>query len=127
MLRAGDAAFRVRDAVERLAPRLGISHLDLLVTLTGMTATARRAGEQLTLVRHVGPLGIDAYRLGSLERLADEPSSNLTPEALGARLDAIEAAAPKHPIIVVAVAVGLASACFSYLNGGNLAGDLAAF
>jgi len=127
MLRSGDAAFRVRDAVERLAPRLGVDHLELLVTVTGMTATARRGSDQVTLVRHVGPLAINAWRLGSLERLADEPSSNLTPAALGALLDAIEAAAPQHPTIVVAVAVGLASACFSYLNGGNLAGGLAAF
>jgi uncharacterized membrane protein YjjP (DUF1212 family) len=127
MLRSGDAAFRVHDAVERLAPQLGIDDLNLLVTVTGMTATARRGGEQITLVRHVGPLGINACRLGSLERLADEQPTGLTPGALGAKLDAIEAAAPEHPIAVVAVAVGLASAAFSYLNGGNLAGVLAAF
>jgi uncharacterized membrane protein YjjP (DUF1212 family) len=127
MLRAGDAAFRVHDDVERLAPRLGIDHLDLLVTVTGMTATAARGGEQVTLVRHVGPLGINAWRLGRLEQLADEIPSSLTPAALAARLDAIEAAAPQHPTLVVAFAVGLASACFSHLNGGNLAGDLAAF
>jgi len=127
MLRSGDAAFRVHDAVERLAPRLGIDQLALLVTVTGMTATARRGGEQATLVKHVGPLGINAWRLGSLERMADEEPAGLTPAALGAKLDAIEAAAPQHPTIVVAVAVGLASAAFSYLNGGNLAGVLAAF
>src|SRR5437868_7073488 len=127
MLRTGDAAFRVHDAVERLAPRLGIDHLDLLVTVTGMTATARRGSEQVTLVRHVGPLGINAWRLGSLDRLADEAPAGLTPAALGAKLDALEAAPPRHPIAVVAVAVGLASGAFSFLNGGNLAGVLAAF
>jgi uncharacterized membrane protein YjjP (DUF1212 family) len=127
MLRTGDAAFRVHDAVERLAPRLGIDHLDLLVTVTGMTATARRGSEQVTLVRHVGPLGINAARLGSLDRLADEAPAALTPSALSARLEAVEAAAPEHPIVVVAIAVGLASASFSYLNGANLAGVLAAF
>src|SRR5207237_1934328 len=125
--RAGDAAFRVHDAVERLAPRLGIDHLDLLVTVTGMTATARRGGEQVTLVRHVGPLGINAWQLGSLDRLADEALAGLTPAALGAKLDALEAASLRHPIAVVAVAVGLASGAFSFLNGGNLAGVLAAF
>jgi len=127
MLRAGDAAFRVHDAVERLAPRLGIGHLELLVTVTGMTAMAVRGGEQVTLVRQVGPLGINAWRLGVLERLADEAPSDLTPETLAARLDAVEAAAPRHRVIVVALAVGLASASFSHLNGGNLGGDLAAF
>jgi uncharacterized membrane protein YjjP (DUF1212 family) len=127
MLRSGDAAFRVHDAVERLAPRLGVDRLDLLVTVTGMTATAHGGGEQVTLVRHVGPLGINAWRLGSLERLADEPATDLTPAALGDRLDAIEAAAPQHPIAVVALAVGLASACFAYLNGANPAGIIATF
>jgi uncharacterized membrane protein YjjP (DUF1212 family) len=127
MLRAGDAAFRVHDAVERLAPRLGIDHLDLLVTVTGMTATARRGNEQVTLARKVGPLGINAARLGRLEQLANEPPTALTPSALGTRLDAIEATAPEHPIVVVAIAVGLASASFAYLNDANVAGVLATF
>jgi len=127
MLRAGDAAFRVHESVERLAPRLGIDQLDLLVTLTGMTATARRSTDQVTLARRVGPLGINAARLGRLEQLVDEAPAVLTPSALGARLDAIEAAAPEHPIVVVAIAVGLASASFAYLNDANLAGVLATF
>ena len=127
MLRSGDAAFRVHDAVARLASKLGIDDLALLVTVTGMTATARRGAEQVTLVRHIEPLGINAWRLGSLERLADEEPTGLAPAGLDAKLDTIEAAAPQHPALVVAVAVGLASAAFSYLNGGNLAGILATF
>jgi len=127
MLRSGDAAFRVHDAAQRLAPRLGIDALALLVTVTGMTATARRGGEQVTLVRHVEPLGINAWRLGSLERLADEAPVGLSPAMLGGRLDAIEAAPAQYSIAAVAVAVGLASGAFSFLNGGNLVGVLAAF
>jgi uncharacterized membrane protein YjjP (DUF1212 family) len=127
LLRTGDSAFRVHDAVERLAPRLGIEQFALLVTVTGMTATARRGGEQVTLVRNVGPLGINAWRLGRLERLADEAASGISATTLASQLDAIEGVAPQHPVLVVAVAVGFASACFSYLNGGNLAGILATF
>jgi uncharacterized membrane protein YjjP (DUF1212 family) len=127
MLRAGDASFRVHDAVERLARPLGIDDLNLLVTVTGMAATARRNGEQVTLVKHVGPLGINAWRLGSLERLADDSPTGLTPAALTATLDAIEAAPPRHPVAVVAVAVGLASGAFAFLNGGNPAAVLATF
>jgi uncharacterized membrane protein YjjP (DUF1212 family) len=127
MLRSGDAAFRVHDAVERLAPKLGIDALALLVTVTGMTATARRGGEQATLVKHVGPLGINAWRLGALERLADEAPAGLAPAMLGAKLDAIAAASPQHSIAVIAVAVGLASSAFAFLNGGNLVGVLATF
>ena len=127
LLRTGDSAFRVHDAVERLAPKLGIERFAMLVTVTGTTATARRDAEQVTLVRQVGPLGINSWRLGRLERLAEEAPAGLTPAALAARLDAIEAAGPQHPAIAVAVAVGIASACFSYLNGANLAGILATF
>src|SRR5258708_2972479 len=127
MLRSGDAAFRVHDAVERRGGKLGIDGLALVVTVTGMTATARRGGEQATLVKQVGPLGINAWRLGSLERLADDAPAGLTPPALAATLDAIEAASPQHPIAVVAVAVGLASAAFSFLNGGDLASVLSTF
>jgi uncharacterized membrane protein YjjP (DUF1212 family) len=127
LLRAGDTAFRVHDDVQRLAVRLGIEKLDLLVTITGITATARRGQEEVTIARQVGPLGINSWRLGRLERLAEEASTTLTPAALATSLDAIEAAGPQHPAIVVAVAVGVASACFSYLNGANLAGILATF
>jgi uncharacterized membrane protein YjjP (DUF1212 family) len=127
LLRTGDSAFRVHDAVERLAPKLGIERFAMLVTVTGITATAKRDGEQVTLVRQVGPLGINSWRLGRLERLAEEAPADLTPSALATRLDALEAAAPQHAAIVVAIAVGVASACFSYLNGGNLAGILATF
>ncbi len=127
LLRAGDAAFRVHDDVQRLANRLGIAQLDLLVTVTGMTATARHDDEMVTLARQVGPLGINAWRLGALERLADEAPTDLTPDMLGARLDDIEAASPEHAVATVAVAVGCASAAFAYLNGANLAGVLATF
>ena len=46
---------------------------------------------------------------------------------MNVRLDAIEAAGPLHAGVVVALAVGLASRAFAWLNGGNLAAVLAAF
>jgi len=127
MLRSGESAFRVRDDMHRLAPRLGIESFDLLVTITTMTATACGGSEQITLVHHVGPLGINAARLGALERLVNENPAPLAPAALCAWLDSIEAVAPLHDAAVVAIAVGLASAAFAWLNGGNLAELLAAF
>lgn len=121
-LRSGESAFRVRDDMEALAPRLGIESFALLITVTTLTASARRGGERITLVRHVGPLGINAWRLGALERLVREE-----PTALDRKLDAIEATAPLHRSAVVALAVGVASAAFAWLNGGNLLELLAAF
>ena len=62
MLRSGDTAFRVRDAMGLLAGNLGIERLAVHITLGGMTATAQAGGESVTLAREIAPLGIDASR-----------------------------------------------------------------
>src|ERR1700761_3710564 len=108
MLRSGESAFRVRHQMDLLAPKLGIPNFDMLVTVTTLTATTR-VGVPVTLVRHVGPLGINAWRIGALERLAHELPASIEPSELNVRLDAIEAAGPLHAGVVVALAVGLAS------------------
>src|SRR5882757_1677569 len=126
MLRAGDTAFRVRDSMGMLATSMGIESLSLHVTINGMTATVRRSGEQVTLASEVSPLGINAWRIGALERLARTRRPDLAPKDLAADLDAIEAVPPIHSIITVAVAIGLASGAFSYLNDGDMLGTGAA-
>jgi uncharacterized membrane protein YjjP (DUF1212 family) len=126
MLRSGESAFRVRDQMHLLAPRLGIPDFDMLSTVTTLTATARVGGETVTMVRHVGPLGINAWRIGELERLAHTGSAPIALDALNKHLDAIERAGPLRSGGVVALAVGLASAAFAWLNGGNIAAVLAA-
>ena len=40
MLRAGDTAFRVRDAMRRLGHALGIERLEVELSTVGLTATA---------------------------------------------------------------------------------------
>jgi len=126
MLRAGDTAFRVRDSMGMLATSMGIESLSLHITINGMTATVRRNGEQVTLASEVSPPGINAWRIGALERLARTRRPDLAPKDLAADLDAIEAVPPIHSIITVAVAIGLASGAFSYLNGGDMLGTGAA-
>jgi uncharacterized membrane protein YjjP (DUF1212 family) len=126
MLRAGDAAFRVRDDMGLIASSLGIERFALHITVHGMTATARRGGEHVTLASEVGSLGIDAWRLGALERLAHDSRPGLAPAALALQLDAIEARGGLRSMLVVSVAVGFASGAFGYLNGGGLVAMLAA-
>jgi len=126
MLRAGDTAFRVRDSMSTLATSMGIESLSLHITLNGMTATVRRGGEHVTLASEVAPLGINAWRIGALERLARSSAPGLAPKTLAADLDAIEAAPPINSLITVAAAIGLASGAFSYLNGGDMLGTAAA-
>lgn len=122
MLRAGDTAFRVRDSMVELAAHLGIDRLSVQIAINGMTASAQRGGELVTVAREIGPPGIDAARISALEWLAGSSGPGLTVQQLIAQLDAIEAAPPLRSIATVAVAIGLASGAFSYLNGGDMLG-----
>ncbi len=122
MLRAGDTVFRVRESMGMLAANMGIDSLALHVTIDGMTATVRRGPETVTTAIEIAPLGINASRIGALERLARDSRPGLTTAELATGLDAIEKAPPFNAILVVALAMGLASGAFCYLNGGDLLG-----
>jgi uncharacterized membrane protein YjjP (DUF1212 family) len=120
MLRSGDTAFRVREAMGLLAANLGMDHLAVHMTLGSMTATARAGTEVVTLTREIAPLGVDASRIAALERLARSSRPGLTPAALAADIDAIEATPALHGLLPVALSMAVASTAFSYLNGGDL-------
>ncbi len=126
MLRSGDTAFRVRAAMGLLAPKLGIERLAVHITLGGMTATAHTGGRTATLVREMAPLGVDAARIAALEQLARSSKPGLTPKALAAEIDAIEATPPLHSLLPIVLSMAAASASFSFLNGGDLLGTAAA-
>jgi uncharacterized membrane protein YjjP (DUF1212 family) len=120
MLRSGDTAFRVRDAMGVLATSLGIERLAVHITIGGMTVTAHAGAETVTLAREVAPLGVDASRTAALDQLARTSKPGLTPDALAAGIDAIEATPPLHSLLPIALSMAVASAGFSYLNGGDL-------
>ncbi|WP_289297536.1 threonine/serine exporter family protein [uncultured Reyranella sp.] len=120
MLRAGDTAFRVRDAMHRLAQALGIERLEVELSTVGLTATAWIGGEATTLTRETGPPGVDASKIAALEALSLGAAAGLDTATLGAELDRIEKAAPLHGLLPVALSMAVASTAFSYLNGGDL-------
>lgn len=126
MVRTGDAGFRVVTALKVLARRLGLDDLAVDLAVTSVTVTASRGDERLTIVREVGPLGINADQLTELERLAHEDTATATPSAIAAALDTLERTAPLHSWLTVSLAVGAASGSFSYLNGGDVPGTIAA-
>lgn len=126
MLRAGDTAFRVREWMGAIGRAMGFDELSVRVALGGITASARRSAERATLMREVAPPGIDAWRLGALERLAREAQPGMTPNELAAKLAAIEAERPLYSIAQTAAAVAVASGAFSYLNGGGIVEMVAA-
>ena len=96
------------------------------ITIGGMTATAQAGAETVTLAREMAPLGVDASRIAALERLARTSKPGLTAEALAAEIDAIEATPPLHSLLPLALSMAVASAGFSYLNGGDLLATVAA-
>jgi uncharacterized membrane protein YjjP (DUF1212 family) len=126
MLRSGDTAFRVRDAMGLLGTNLGIEQLAVHITVGGMTATARSGSQSATLAREIAPLGVDASRIAALEQLARSSSPGLTATALSAKINAIEAAPALHSLATFALSMAVASACFAYLNGGDALATAAA-
>jgi uncharacterized membrane protein YjjP (DUF1212 family) len=122
LLRAGDTAFRVHDSMNKLAGRLGVDRLSVQIALNGITATGRRGDELVTITIEIGPPGINARRISALEKLAREGGAGFTARTLTEELDAIEAAPPLRSIATVAIAIGLASGAFSFLNGGDALG-----
>ena len=127
MLRAGTEAFRVRQRMRNLALAMGIEAIGLHVLLGSIEVTARRGSAHVTLVSEIAPLGIDARRLGDLERLARTAQPGLTAAELRDQIKAITAKRPVFPIAITAIAVGIASGAFSYLNEGGLYEIAAAF
>jgi uncharacterized membrane protein YjjP (DUF1212 family) len=126
MLRSGDTAFRVRDSMGRLARALGIEQLAVHITIGGMTATAQAGAQSVILTREVAPLGVDASRTAALERLARSRKPGLAPAALTAEIDAIERTPALHSLLPIALSMAVASAGFSYLNGGDVLATSAA-
>lgn len=120
LLRAGDTAFRVRAAMVRLAGHMGVENLSVQITLDAMSASGRRDGEIATLNCDVGAPGINADRIGQLEWLTETSQPGLTVPVLARDLDAIDRTPGLHALPTVAIAIGLASAAFSYLNGGDM-------
>lgn len=119
MLRSGDTAFRVRDAMVDLARALGIARLSVHITLGAITATAESEGGSATRMREVPPLGIDASRIAALERLARSAEPGLPPATLTAQIDAIERQPALHGLLPLALSMAVASGCFAFLNGGD--------
>jgi uncharacterized membrane protein YjjP (DUF1212 family) len=90
MLSAGDAAFRVRQAMTALAYAMKIDALSVNLTFNNIIAVADRGREQRTIVRAIVPPGINAWRIGALEMMARRVRSG-DADAIAARLAQIEA------------------------------------
>ena len=59
MLGAGGTAAQARRWMDAMAYQMGFDTLSVSLTLTSVVASARRGGEQVTMMREAGPPGIN--------------------------------------------------------------------
>ena len=119
MLRAGNTAIRTREWMQVMALKMGFDAVSVSLSLDSITATARRGGGWATAMREIGPPGINAWRIGELERLAQTAERGLAPREIAAKLAEIEAAAPRYSDMQIAAAIGVASGGLAFINSGT--------
>ena len=117
MLRSGNTAARTREWIELMARKMELDAVSVNLSLDSITANVGRAGEWATILREIGPPGINASRIVELEQLAKTVEPGQTPRDIAARLAEIETTPPRYSSVQIAAAVGLASGGFAFLNG----------
>lgn len=122
MLRSGGTAIRTRELVGAMAHRLNLETPSVSLTLESVTLSVYHGSEQFVAMREVGPPGIDFRRIGELERLANALEPTAPPHRIAKELAEIEARAPQYTGWQMAIAIGLASGGFAFLNGAALPG-----
>ena len=90
MLRAGQTAARTREWMEVLGRKLTVDNLSVGITLDSIVTSGRREARTATVVREIGPPGVNAERLGALESLAAQSEPGVSPQEIAGQLAAIE-------------------------------------
>ncbi len=116
-LRAGNTASRTREWMELLARKMGFDGLSLSLSPENVTATVHRYGERAIGMREVGCLGINAWRIAELERLARTAEPALSLAEITTKLVEIESARSLYSRAQTATTIGVASGAFAFLNG----------
>jgi len=116
-LRAGNTAVRTRELMEAMALKFGFEAIAVNLSLDSITANARHSGKWISTMRMLGPPGINVSRIGQLEQLAQVVGPGTAPNEIAARLKDIDSAAPLYSRAQLAIAIGLASGSFAFLNG----------
>jgi uncharacterized membrane protein YjjP (DUF1212 family) len=125
-LRAGNTATRTRELMESMALKLGFEAIAVNLSLDSITASARHSGRWISMMGMLGPPGINASRIGQLEQLAKAVGPGTAPHNIAAELKNIDSTAPLYSSAQVAIAIGLASGSFAFLNGVGLPEMIAA-
>ena len=118
-LNAGGPAFRVREWMGELARKMGFSALSVSFTLNGIIASVHRGSERVTLVREIEPPGVNSWKIGELEQLAQAVRPGQLPKDIALKISKIEATPPRYSVAQTAAAMGVACGAFAFLNGGG--------
>jgi len=118
-LNAGGPAFRVREWMGELARKMGFSALSVSFTLNGIIASVHRGSERVTLMREIEPPGVNSWKIGELEKLAQAVRPGQSPKDIALKISKIEATPPRYSVGQTAAAMGAACGAFAFLNGGG--------
>ena len=119
MWRSGNTAIRTRDCMELMARKVGFDAIAISLSLDSITASVRHSRKLITVMRVIGPPGINASRIGELEELARSGERCTTSRDIAARLAEIGSTPPLYSSTQIAGAIGLASGGLAFLNGAG--------
>lgn len=128
LMEAGASASSIEELAETVARGLGADRVDLRIGYASLAVTIGCGNSGATLMRKVGPLGVNQQLDQRLWRLAGRVAlRELTAEQTGAALARLPGETPNHPLWLKALSVGLACAAFGRLLGVDWAGGGAVF
>ena len=116
MLRTGNTAARTYKWIE-VAQKLAFEFVSISQSLDSLIVTVRRSGDWITVMREIGPPAVNVSRIGDLERLAKTVEAGSAPRDIANKLAKLESEPPAYSAWLIAVAVGVASGGFAFING----------
>src|SRR5574341_772658 len=121
MLENGAATYRVDETLSRLGNALGLAHIEVFATPTGLILEADTPdGRSATKVARVNTMSVNMTRLARLGNLSREASaSGMTFEEMASRLHQIEQEGSLYPDWIVIGGVCIACGAFALLFGGG--------
>jgi uncharacterized membrane protein YjjP (DUF1212 family) len=116
LMEAGASAYDVDLLVAQVARGLGAQRVDLRIGYASLAITIGIAGEGITRMRKVGPIGVNLRVDQVVRQLAERvQQGGMSPEVTSAELAEMVRKTPRHSALFTAVAVGLACAAFGRL------------
>src|SRR5258708_4427331 len=118
MLRSGASSSRAKDTMDRFAAILSVDQFETFVTPTKIISVINGKQGSFTRAMRVPLLGVNMSAMTKIRALTFG-NHKMTPAALTAWLDALEAEKSNYSPAVVVAAVAIACGCFAIILGGG--------